>query len=122
MTLLPQRLHALDRLGERYVAAPMQEVDVDAIRLQALQAALCGVGEPGPGAVPWIGLGDQEYLLAPALDRLADDFLGLAFAIHLRGVDQRHAEIEAKPDRLHRLAALPPLQFPSALTKRRDAI
>ena len=40
-------------------------------------------------------LGDQEYLIAPARDGFADQVLGGAGAIHLRGVDVIHSEIDA---------------------------
>ena len=46
-----------------------------------------------------IDLADQEDLVAAALDRLADHFLGAAVAIHFGRVDQRQAEIEAEPQR-----------------------
>ena len=45
----------------------------------------------------------MNSLVAPAGDRLADDLLGAAVAVHLGGVDQRHAEIDAEPQRRHLL-------------------
>src|SRR5260370_16278740 len=41
-----------------------------------------------------INLADHEYLLAPPGNRLADDFLGAAVAIHLGGVHQGPPQIE----------------------------
>jgi hypothetical protein len=49
----------------------------------------------------------------PASDRLADDLLGAAFAVHLRRVDHRIAEIEPVFQRLELLAA-PPRAFAHA--------
>jgi hypothetical protein len=43
----------------------------------------------------WQHLGDQEYLIAPARDGVADQLLGGAGAVHLRGVDVIHSEIDA---------------------------
>ena len=39
----------------------------------------------------------MKHSVAAPLDRLGHDLLGAAFAIKLRRVDQRHAEIEPKP-------------------------
>ena len=44
-----------------------------------------------------IGLGDQKHLLAPPLDRLAHHLLRPAIGIHLGGVDQCQAKIQAQP-------------------------
>ena len=46
-------------------------------------------------------LAHEEDLVAPALDRLAGDLLGDAVGVHLGGVDQRHAEIEAELQGAH---------------------
>jgi hypothetical protein len=48
-----------------------------------------------------VDLADQEDLVAAAGDGLADHFLGAALAIHLGGIDQRHAEVEPEPQRRH---------------------
>jgi hypothetical protein len=42
-----------------------------------------------------VHLAHQERLVATARNHLADDLFGPAVAIHLRGIDQRHAEVEA---------------------------
>ena len=44
-------------------------------------------------------LADQEDLVAAAGDRLADELLGPAVAVHLGGVDQRHPQVEAEAQR-----------------------
>jgi hypothetical protein len=44
-------------------------------------------------------LGHQEDLITTPVDCLADEFLGCAPAIHLGGIDQRHAEVETKAQR-----------------------
>ena len=45
-------------------------------------------------------LADDEQSVAVALHRLGDDLLGDAVAVHLGGVDQGDAEIDAEPQRL----------------------
>ena len=64
--------------------------------LEPPQAARAGRLHAGAGGVVRIDLADQENAVALALDRLGDDFLGPAFGVHLGGVDQRHAEIDAE--------------------------
>ena len=64
-------------------------------------------------------LGDQEHLVAAAGDGLADHLLGDAVAVHLRGVDVVHAEIEAAAQRRHRDAAIGVLDVPGALADHR---
>jgi hypothetical protein len=48
-----------------------------------------------------VDLADDEDGVAPAGDGLAHDLLGAAFAIHFGGVDEGHAEIDAKRQRRH---------------------
>src|ERR1700674_948692 len=45
-----------------------------------------------------IDLTHQESFVAPTLERLADEFLGAALAIHLGGIDQGKPEIETEPE------------------------
>ena len=78
----------------------MQEVEVDAVGLQSLQAALAGGDRSLAACVPWIDLADEEDVVAPAGDRLPNHLLGAAFSIHFRPVYQRHAEIDAVAERL----------------------
>ncbi len=72
----------------------MQQIKIDAVGFHPLQAAFASLDSPLAACVVGIDLADQEHLIAPPLDRLADDFLRAAFAIHFGGIDQRHAEIE----------------------------
>ena len=69
-------------------------------------------------------LADDEDFVAPARDRFGDDFLGAAVAIHLGGVDQGHAEIDAEPQRRDLLVALPAVlaHVPGALAERRNGL
>ncbi len=90
---------AVDRLAERHVAPPVQEVEVEAVRREASQAALARLAHPFARPVLRIELAHQEDLFAAARDRLADDPFGAAVGVHLGGVDERHAEIEPGPER-----------------------
>jgi hypothetical protein len=53
-------------------------------------------------------LADEKDLIAPVNQRLADELLGRAVAVHFRGVDDRHAEINGHLQRGDFLIALPP--------------
>ena len=44
-----------------------------------------------------INLGNNEHAIALTLDRIGHDFFGTAFAIHLGGIDQCHAELDSEP-------------------------
>jgi hypothetical protein len=48
--------------------------------------------------VAWCGstFADQEDVVPPAGDRPADELLGGAVAVHLGGVDQRQADVDAR--------------------------
>src|SRR4051794_40751828 len=51
------------------------------------------------GALIGVGgqhLADQEHTVAAALDRLADQLLRRTVAVHLGGVDQAHAQLDAQ--------------------------
>jgi hypothetical protein len=56
-------------------------------------------------------------------DCVGDDFFRAAFAVHLRGVDQRHPEINSQTQRRDflRVCALVLAHSPCALTKHRNA-
>ena len=96
---LLERGERFERLRQRLAAAPVQQIDVEAVGLEPLEAALAGRDGAAPRGVVRIDLADQAYFVAPARDRLGDDLLGAAFAVHLGGVDQRDAEIEPELQR-----------------------
>jgi hypothetical protein len=73
--------------------------------LHAPQAALAGRLHAAAVGIVGIDFADQEHLVAAAGDRLAHHFLGAALAVHLGGVDQRHAEVQAQAQRRHLVAA-----------------
>lgn len=98
LAVAPESLEGLDRLGEGDRAAPVQQVDVDPIGLEPLQAALAGLDRGTLAGVVRIDLADDEQLVAPAADRFGNRLLRTALAIHLRRVDQGHAEIDGELD------------------------
>jgi hypothetical protein len=116
-------LESLQRLGQRDAAAPVQQVEIDAIRTQPLQAAFAGQHCAAARGVLREHFAHQEYFVAPAADGFGDQFLRGAVTIHLGGIDQRHAEVETRAQRLDfvgaPLAVFP--QFPRALAQGGNA-
>jgi hypothetical protein len=74
----------------------MQQVEVDRIDAQALERSLAGAHELRARGVVGIELAHDEHLVAPPVDGFGDYLLGAALAVHLRGVDERHAEVDAE--------------------------
>ncbi|MDT4852182.1 hypothetical protein FQZ97_864050 [compost metagenome] len=77
------------------LAAPMQQIKVEVVGAQALEAALAGQSGARAAGVPGIDLADQEHLLPKPGDGLAHYLLGAAFGVHLGGVDQFQAQFQA---------------------------
>ena len=96
-----QRLHALYRLGQRDRAAPVQQVEIQPVGAQPPQAGLTGALKPAAARVLRVGLADEEDLVAQAVERLPEEALRLALAVHLGGVDHGHAEFDARAERPH---------------------
>ena len=90
-------LESLDRFGQRHAAAPMQQVKIDTVGAEPLQAGLAGSNGALARGIRRQHLGDQEDFIATAGDRFAHHLFGTARSIHFRRVDQAQAEIEAEP-------------------------
>ena len=86
---------------------------------QPLQAALAGFDGTLARRVFRQHLAHQENFVAAPGNRFRNQFLGGAVAIHLGGVDQRHAEIEPGAQRLDLVRAARGMfrHLPGALTK-----
>ena len=56
-------LEPLDRIGERDAAAPVQQVEVDRVHPEPLQAALAGRLQPAAAGVVRVHLGNEEHLV-----------------------------------------------------------
>ncbi|MCY1507879.1 hypothetical protein D9M68_421680 [compost metagenome] len=117
-----QRLEGGDGFGEWIAAAPVQEIEVDMVDTEMLQAAFAGGFGAVPAGIRRQHLADDEGLVAVPAHRFADDALRGAIAVHLRCVDQRHAEIEAKLQALHLIgsARRGVAHAPRALPEDRD--
>src|SRR5690348_13594071 len=83
------------RLMQRYAATPMQEIKVNAVGAEPLQAALARGRDAGSRRIRRQNLADDENPVALAGDGLTDQFLGAAVTVHFGGIDERHAEIDA---------------------------
>ena len=83
-----------DGFGERETSAPMQQIKVDPLKLQPPEAALAGFHSALRRGVLGVDLGDDEHVLLPSFQRLADHFFGPAFAIHFSGIDELDALVE----------------------------
>ena len=91
----------------------MQKIAIEPIGVQPLQRALASRDRAAPRGVARQHLRNQENVIAPAGDGVGDDQLGIA--IHLRGVDMGHAEIEATPQRGDCALAIAAVDIPGAL-------
>ena len=121
---LLQGLEGFDRLGQRMRAAPVQEVEVEPVGAEPLQAALAGGDGAFARGVVRIDLADEIDLVAQAPHGLADDLLGDALAVHLGRIDQPDAELEPQLDGGHlgRPLGLALAHAPSAQPEHRDLL
>ena len=97
------------------LAAPVQQVQVDALQPQAVPAALAGIVHALPAGVVRVDLADDEDLVAHQRagahrlgERLADDLFRATLAVHLGGVDDAvaHLQRQAHGGHLGRALAL----------------
>ena len=70
-----------------------------------------------------IRFGDDKYAIALTLDCICHHFFSAAVAVHLRGIDQRHAEINSQTQRrdFSRVRAFLFAHSPRALTQHGNA-
>ena len=84
----------------------MRLVQVDVVGAEAAQAVLDLLHDPPPRGPSLVGvvthgcheLGSQHHTVAPALEGLADDLLGLAERVHVGGVDEVDARVDGGVD------------------------
>jgi hypothetical protein len=116
-----QVLEARDRLRQRVLARPVQQVAVQPIRPQAAERGLAGPGDAPARRVARHHLRDEEHLLAAIRDGGGDDRLRVA--VHLRGVDMGHAGVDPGPQRPDRVRPVRTVDVPRALAddRHRDA-
>ena len=92
-----ERLHPLDGLGQGNAAAPVEEVEVEAIGLEPAKAALAGPGEPIATGFVRIDLADEDDPIPEAGEGVAEKGLGRAVAAYFSGVDQDEPEVDPRP-------------------------
>ena len=78
---------------------PVQQVEIEMISAETGEARLASPRDAVSRHVSGPHFGDQEYAVALTGNHAADQFLGAAVAVHLRRVDQRHAERKARAQR-----------------------
>ena len=102
----------------------MQQIEVDPVGAQPPEAALAGSNDAAARSVVRIDLADDEEIIAQPFDGAGDHLLGTTAAIHLGGVDQRHAEFdpEAHRRRLFRDPAAILAHMPCPLAEGRHAL
>src|SRR5579864_4462337 len=91
----------------------MQQIQVQAIGREATQAALARRDGAFGTRVVRINLADEEHLVAAAGDRVREQFLGAAVTVHLGGIEQPEAGLDARVEGL-RLACAMPSRFTHA--------
>src|ERR1700704_4898832 len=94
-----QRGKGVERFLEWYIAAPVQQIEIEAVCSKPPQTVLARVHCPRPCRIVGENLADKEQLVAASGDGFANERLGSAVSVHFCGVDQRHAEIEADAER-----------------------
>ena len=102
----------------------MQQIEIDAIGTEPLQACLARAAHAFAARVRWQHFAYDEYPLAHAANRFCDQRFGTAVAVHLGGIDERHAELDAQAQSSDLLLALRRLlaHVPGALTERRHRL
>src|SRR5437667_1432139 len=115
LPLAPEPREGRDGFRQRVATRPVEEVAVEAIGAEAAEARLARARHPRTRGVLGQHLGDEEDLVAPPGDRLADQLLDAARAVHLRRVDVRHAGVEPGAERGQRRRAPVALQVPRPL-------
>jgi hypothetical protein len=92
---------------EDVAAAPVQQIEIEPVGAEPLEAALAGAHRLLVAGVAGKDFGDEEHLVAPPGNSFARHFLGDAIGIHFGGVDEGHAQIDAglqRPDLVGALA------------------
>jgi hypothetical protein len=99
----------------------VQQIEIEAVRSETPQAVLARSDRTRLCRIFGKDLADKEQFVAASGDRFADKHLGSAVRVHLRGVDQRHAEIDAEAERRNFLLSTPRVfsHAPRALAERR---
>ena len=111
-------LEGRDRIDERRLAAPVQQIAIEVVGAETLQRTLARLDGAPLRSIAWQHLGNQEHFVAPALDGIGHDQFGVV--IHLGGVDMGHAEVEAVTQRCGGGGAIAAVDVPGALPDHGD--
>src|SRR5439155_9522651 len=116
-------LKCLYCLTQRHVPTPVQEVKIDCFNTKTLETALACLGQLRSGCVVGIDFRDNKHAVALTFDCVGHNLFCAAFAVHLCGVDQSHAEINSQTQSRDFLCVSTFLftHAPRALTQDRNA-
>jgi hypothetical protein len=73
----------------------VQQIEIEIVSAETGEARLASARDAISGHVIGLHLGDQEYAVTLTGNYVANQFLGTAFAVTFRRVDQRHAKRNA---------------------------
>src|SRR4030088_2474234 len=90
---IDQRGKGVERFLEWYIAAPVQQIEIEAVCSKPQQTVLARGHCSWPCRIFGENLADKEQLVAASGGGFANERLGSAVSVHLCGVDQRYAEI-----------------------------
>jgi hypothetical protein len=89
-----QREEPLQRLRQRHLAAPVQEIQVEPVGAEAAQARLTSGHRAQSSGMLRQHLANEEHLIATSRDRLTHQDFGFALGIHLGRIDQGQAQVQ----------------------------
>jgi len=117
LALFDQVVQGLQRLDDRCLGiGPMELVQIDVVRLQPPQAGFGGFDDVPPRGATLVGrfahghgeFRGDDHVVAATAEAFADEFLGLAQAVHVGGVEQRNALLERAIEDSTRLVEVDP--------------
>lgn len=119
---LLQRDERFHGLRQWHGAVPVQQIKIETVGAQSLQAALARERSRASRRVVRVDLADEEDFVAPVRDRLADENLRQPLSVHLGGVDHLQTEIETESERGDFLLTLTGIlaHAPRSLAESRD--
>ena len=102
----------------------MQQIKIEHIDAKTLEAALARFRQLRARGVVRIHFRDDENAIPLTVDRVGHNFFRFAVAVHFRGIDQRHAEIDTQTQSrdLICVCVFVFTHAPGALTQRRNTL
>jgi hypothetical protein len=96
---LPSRISALNAASVSLngtLPPPVQQIQVQAIRLQSTKACLARRDRTAQRRMLRQHFADQKYLAAAIAERLGDELFCRTIGVHFRRVDDRHPQIDGR--------------------------